>query len=147
MKRLVAAALVAAQIAGAPAAAADLPDAGRAAGPTRLGGFAGARLHIAFGGPERGGARMGLAIAPVRRTATGSGEIRLRFGEGLEFGLAGRERPALRVAGYRLAGNGDPRGPQGRRLGVSTLGAATIAATVILVGALAVALTIRSDDD
>jgi hypothetical protein len=149
MKALTAAALVAAQIlAAAPATAAELPDAPRAPGATRVAGFAGARLHIPLG--ARRGAeqpRLGLALAPLRRTAPESGEAKLRFGEGVEFGLVGHERPALRVAGYRMGPDGGLKGPDGRKLGVSTIGAVAIGATVVLVGAAAIALLFRSDED
>jgi hypothetical protein len=142
MKISVVSAFVAAQCLAAPAFAADLPDGPHYAGPSRVGGFAGARLRVAIGGRHGGEVRAGLALAPVRRTP---GEAKLSFGEGLEFGIAGRERPALRVAGYRLAPGGAV-GRDGQRLGVSTVGAVAIGAGVVVVGAIVIALAIRSGE-
>ncbi|HEY0413928.1 MAG TPA: hypothetical protein VGD66_12390 [Allosphingosinicella sp.] len=144
MKILAAAALIAGQIlAAAPASAADLLDTPCAAGATRVGAFAGARLRVPLGGGRETPVRLGLALAPVQRTGGQDGATKLRFGEGLEFGLAGRTRPALSVAGYRVGG--EANGADGRRLGVSTIGAAGIAGAVIVAGFLVLALAARSD--
>jgi len=146
MKTVAAAALIAAQLVTvAPASAAELIDSPGAA-TTRMGTFAGARASVALGG-KREGARLGIAVAPVQRSQNGRGEARLRFGEGVEFGIAGRQPAALRLAGHRVAPGGVLVDEKGRKLGVSTLEAAGIAAGVIVVGFLVLALAVRSDED
>ncbi|MFL6856681.1 MAG: hypothetical protein ACJ8EB_02100 [Allosphingosinicella sp.] len=138
-----AAALAFAQLTAAPAGAAPLLDL-HAGAPTRVDAFAGARLRIAFGGREAGKARLSLAAAPALRSADPS--ARLRIGDGVELGLAGRARPELSLAGYRLReGAAVDRG--GRRLGVSTIGVAAIVGGVIVAGLVVTALAARADDN
>lgn len=147
MKTITLAALVAAQIlAAAPAGAAELL-AGPETASSRLGSFAGARLRVDLGGKRDAKPRLGLTVAPLRQVRAGDGATRVQFGEGVELGLTGGERPALRVAGRRLAPNGELVDEDGKRLGVSTLEAAGIAAGVIVAGFLVVALAFRSDAD
>jgi hypothetical protein len=146
MKTIAAAALIAAQLAtAAPASAVELIDSSATA-TTRMGTFAGARASVALGGKQES-ARLGIAIAPLQRSQNGQGEMKLRFGEGVEFGIAGRQPPALRLAGHRIAPGGVLVDDRGRRLGVSTLGAAGIAAGVIVAGLVVLALAVRSDAD
>jgi len=146
MKTIAAAALIAAQLAAAaPASSAELIDS-PAGATSRMGTFAGARASVALGG-KREGARFGLALAPLQRSRNGQGEAKLRFGEGVEFGIAGRQAPALRVAGHRIASDGGLVDDEGRKMGVSTIGAAGIAAGVIVVGLVILALAVRSDED
>lgn len=146
MKTIIAAALIAAQLAtAAPASAAELIDS-PAFATTRMGTFAGARASVALGA-KREGARLGIAIAPLRRSQNGEGEARLRFGEGVEFGISGREPAALRLAGHRISSDGVLVDAKGKRLGVSTIEAAGIAAGVIVAGFLVLALAVRSDAD
>jgi len=146
MKKLTIGALVAGQLLGPvqPAAAADLVERDT----PQIGAFAGARLRIPLGGArEERRLRAGLTLAPTMRVGAG----RLRFGEGLEFGVAGREPVRLSLAGTpvnRLAGGG--RGPDGQRLGVSTLGWIAIgvgATVVVLVGAAALVADHISDNE
>jgi hypothetical protein len=147
MKTITATALVLAQLAAAaPAAAADL--AGPAdATQTRLGAFAGGRLRVPLGGRQDRAARLGLTLAPYSQSRGIDGRTTLRYAEGVEFGLVGRQPAQLRLAGHRLASDGTLVDDSGRRLGVSTLGAAGIAAGVIVAGAIIAALAIRNDDD
>ena len=145
MKIITAAALVAAQLAAAPASGAELIDPPAAAN-TRMGTFAGARASVALGGKSEG-ARFGLALAPVQRSQNGQGEAKLRFGEGVEFGIAGSRPPALSLAGHRIASDGGLVDEKGRKMGVSTIGAAGIAAGVIVIGLVVLALAVRSDED
>jgi hypothetical protein len=147
MRLATAAALIAAQILGAASAsAAELPDPAASAGPARTGAFAGARLRVPLGARKDQQARLGLALAPLQRRQSADGEVRLRFGEGVELEIAGREPVALRLAGQRLTPD---RGVDGKenRLGVSTIGAVAIGAGVVLLGAVAIALVIRSGED
>lgn len=102
MKILVCAALVAAQSVAAvqPAFAADIPHEATAA----TGTFGGVRLRVPFGGNEAERApRLGLAVAPTVHNMNDRGEVRMRIGEGLEFGFSqNRPAPALSLAGRRL---------------------------------------------
>lgn len=147
-RSLAAAALAAAPIlTAAPAAGAELPAAPASRGPSRVDAFAGARLRVPMGGRKAGQVRLGLAVAPAQRREDSAGAAKLRFGEGLELSLAGREPAGLRVAGYRLAPGGTLTDEDGRRLGVSTIGAVAIGTGVVLVSAVIIALAIRSGED
>jgi len=147
MKMITAAALVAAQLASAaPLSAADL--AGSAdASQTRVGAFAGGRLRVELGGRHDRPARLGLALAPYAQSRAADGRTMVRYGEGFEFGIVGREPAQVRLAGHRLATDGTLVDEGGTRLGVSTLGAAGIVAGVLVVGAVAAALLIRSNGE
>ena len=124
MRKMIVAALLAGQAATAvPARAAELD--GRGAEATERGAFAGARLRVPLGGRAGDEARAGLTLAPALHDERG----RLMLGEGLEFGVAGRDGPALRLAGRRL-----DRAGAGPRAGVSTLGAIAIGAGVVALG-------------
>ena len=138
MKKLTIVAFVAAQMLGAaqPAAAADLV----AQEAPQMGAFAGARLRMPLGGArEERQVRAGLTLAPTMRSHNADGASRLRFGEGLEFGFTGREPLRLSLAGTPVNRLTQGRaGPDGQRLGVSTIGWIAIgvgAAVVIVVGA------------
>lgn len=142
MKKLTIAALLAGQMATAvpPAIAAPLEDHPSLT-DQRRGAFIGARLRIPLDGArDERRLRAGLTLAPTVRTRNADGAGRLRFGEGLELGVAGREPVRLSLAGRpidRMAG------PDGERLGVSTLGWIAIgvgASVVILVSALALCM-------
>lgn len=146
MKAIAAASLVAAQLAAAaPTLAADLV-AGADPAQVRMGAFAGARFRVELGGRHGGRARIGLALTPTSHSQSADGRVSLRYAEGLEFGLAGREPARLRLAGYRIGPGGSLSGEKrDARLGISTLGAAGIAGGVIVVGFLVLALAYRSD--
>lgn len=148
MKTITAVSLIAAQLlAAAPVRAADLGVVAADQAQVRMGAFAGARVRLGFGGPERGRVRAGLALAPFSRSQAMDGRASLRYGEGFEFGIAGREPAGFRLAGYRL-GQGPMRGDAGGpRLGLSTLGTAAVVGGGIVVALLALALVGRSDDD
>jgi len=147
MRIVIAAALIAAQFAAtAPANAAELVD-GREKAQTRIGAFAGARLRLPLGRRQESRARVGLALAPISQSRAIDGRGTLRYGEGFEYGFAGREAASLRVAGYRVGPGGALSDARGQRLGVSTIGAAAIVGGVIVVGLVATALLIRSDED
>ncbi|MEA3015082.1 MAG: hypothetical protein QOD42_3627 [Sphingomonadales bacterium] len=139
MKTIAAASLIAAQLlAAAPVRAADLGVTADQA-QVRMGAFAGARVRLAFGGPDEGRVHAGLALAPFSRSQTIDGRASLRYGEGFEFGIAGRGPAGFRLAGYRL-GPGPVRGDAGGpRLGLSTLGTAAVVGGVIVVGLLGLA--------
>ena len=108
---------------------------------TETGTFGGVRLRIPFGGSAREPVRAGITFAPTTRTDHQDGRVRTRIGEGLEFGMVGREPMQFSLAGTpvnRLVQGGS--GPDGQRLGVSTIGWIAIgvgASLVILVAATA----------
>jgi hypothetical protein len=138
MKKLTIAALVAAQLLGStqPALAADLAEART----QEAGMFAGFRLRVPLAGEQnRQPVRAGLALAPtVQSRAMNGGEVRTRFGEGLELGFNGRQPVALSFAGTpvsRLAQG--PAGPDGHKAGVSTLGWVAIGVGVVAVSLFA----------
>ena len=131
MKSLLIPVLVAAQLlpsATTAAAAAELAAEPRQV-ETRMGAFAGARLRIALGGEKRERVRAGLAVAPALHIQDGA--LKLRVGEGLEYGLTDRRAPALSLAGRPLADLG--RAPDGPRQNVSTLGWVAIGVGVVVV--------------
>ena len=134
MKILVCAALVAAQTVAAvqPAFAADIQHESTAA----TGTFGGVRLRIPFGGSAAERApRFGLALAPTVHNMNDRGEMRMRIGEGFEFGFSqGRPDPSLSIAGRRLSAaqdnqNGDEDDDDG---GIDTGEAILIAGGVIV---------------
>ena len=130
MKLVLAAALCAAQLLpAAPALAADLR-AGDAAAPRQMGAFAGARLRLPLGG-GREKPQAGLALtSTVRSGATGE----LRFAKGAELGFSGDKPIQLTLAGTPVSRLAEGRaGPQGRKLGVSTLGWVAIGVGVLAV--------------
>jgi hypothetical protein len=140
MKKLILAAAVFGQLVAAtqPVLAAD-PLADHGATVQRRGGFAGARLHIAFGGRDAGQPRAGLAITPVLQNETAQGLQRPRFGEGAELSLTGPRGRELMLAGRPVA-NFSGYGPiagEDRKLGVSTTGWVLIGVgAVAIVGAV-----------
>ncbi|HVQ09397.1 MAG TPA: hypothetical protein VMS43_13270 [Allosphingosinicella sp.] len=144
MKTITAASLIAAQlVAAAPTSAADLGIAADHA-QVRMGAFAGARVRLAFGGPDEGGVRAGLALAPFSRSQTMDGRASLRYGEGFEFGIAGREPASVRLGGHRI-GQGPMQGDaSGPRLGLSTIETTLVVGGVIVVGLLGLAFFGRS---
>jgi hypothetical protein len=97
MKKLVAAALVAAQLAAAPAVAASLTPV-EAIG-SRGGAFAGARLRIGIGGRDAGQLRAGIGIAPLRSIQALDGRVQTSISDGVEFGIRGKSAPRLSFAG------------------------------------------------
>lgn len=136
MKKLTAAALVATQIgsAAAPAQAAEII----ASDPPRshqTGAFVGARLRLPLDG-ERRQPRATLTAAPTLRSVRPNGESRLRIGQGLEFGVDGRElrfdlagRPLSRLAQGSEA-------PGGRHNNVSTAGWVAIGVGLVVASVL-----------
>jgi opacity protein-like surface antigen len=144
MKKLTIAALLAAQLA-VPAQAADLVDT-RGVEETRQGAFAGARLRVSLDAQPRERVRAGLTLAPTRHDLRGDGSARLRFGEGLEFGLSDRRAPGLSLAGRPVAeivqGAG---GPQGDRRNVSTAGWIGIGVGVVAVAVVGYGLWLNHE--
>ena len=133
MKKLLIASLLSAPVLGSatPLIAQDFS----ASREIETGGFAGARVRIPFGGSARGEPiRAGLTFAPTVRVDYSDGRSRTRIGDGLEFGIAGNEPIRLSLAGRPVSQlvQGSP-GPDGQRLGVSTMGWIAIGAGTVLV--------------
>ncbi|HTU11403.1 MAG TPA: hypothetical protein VMG08_10960 [Allosphingosinicella sp.] len=117
-------------------------------GETETGTFGGVRLRIPFGGVAREPVRAGFAFAPVARTGYQDGRIRTRIGEGLEFGFNGRGPAQFSLAGTpvnRLAQGRE--GPDGQRVGVSTLGWVAIGVGALAVVVVSAAAICISDSD
>ena len=140
MKTLTMAALVAAQLAATaqPALAAGLTEART----QEVGAFAGLRVRMPLdGAAQQRRLRAGLTVAPAMHSRTLGGESRLRIGEGLELGLNGEQPLRVSLGGTPVSQLAQgPTGPDGRRLGVSTIGWIAIGvgvAAVIVVGAAA----------
>jgi len=149
VKKIVIAALIAAQLSG-PAAAADLVDTRSES--TRQGAFAGARIRISLDSEPRERVRAGLTLAPTRHDVRPDGTARLRFGEGLEFGATERRAPGLTFAGQPVRDLASPVGPDGTRRNVSTIGWIAIgvgvtAVTLLVVSSLCFSGEICNMDD
>jgi hypothetical protein len=135
MKSFTAAALAAAALSlvAEPVAAAELPrDAGI---QIERGTFVGARFRVPLGQSDEK-AHAGLALTATQRAP---GRAELRFAKGLELGYAGDSRLRLSLHGQpvsRLVPG--QAGPEGRKLGVSTVGwvAIGVGAVVLTVGGL-----------
>ena len=129
MKFVTLGALIAAHIA-CSAQAAELPR-DSSAEPTRTGSFAGARLRVPLGAAKEK-PHAGLAFTATQRTGdTGT----LRFSKGMELGFSGDDKVRLSFAGKPVSRlKPGAAGPDGRKLGVSTLGWIGIGVGVALVG-------------
>ena len=125
MKAIIIASLLGASI-GSAASAASL-EVGQSGAERQTAGFAGARLRLPFGGNER--PQAGLAVTSTLRSGPGS---ELRFAKGMELGFSGDRAVRLMIGGTpasRLAQG--PQTPDGRKLGVSTLGWVAIGVGVL----------------
>jgi hypothetical protein len=115
----------------------------------RPGAFGGLRLRLPLDGPRRQRRlRAGVTIAPTMHFRNADGASRQRFGEGLELGLAGGEPVRLSLGGVpvsRLAQG--PAGPDGARMGVSTLGWVAIGVGAAIVIVVAAGALCASDSD
>lgn len=146
MRILTIAALIGAQLLAAtqPAMAAQL----EAAGDQRIGAFGGLRVRLPLGG-EPGGRqlRAGLTLAPTLHGRLANGETRLRFGEGLELGVRGREPIRLSLAGRdvrRLAARDDGEGRRGVPTGALIAGGLVL---VTIAGVVFIAIALENADD
>ena len=131
MRALTIAAFAAAQVVATaqPALAAELVSE-PAAGAQQRGAFAGARIRVPLG-ETKGKMQAGLALAPTLRNGE---KAELRFGKGVELGIAGKDKLRLALGGRPVSQLASGRaGPDGKKLGVSTIGWVAIG-----VGALAV---------
>ncbi|HEX8640116.1 MAG TPA: hypothetical protein VF704_03060 [Allosphingosinicella sp.] len=129
MKKLLIAALVAAQV--APAAAADFASSQE----TDTGAFAGFRLRMPLDGDvSQRRMRASLTVAPAVRTQNLQGEVRGRIGDGIELGISRGEPVRLSIAGRPVAQlTRGAEAPGGRRAGVSTLGWVAIGVGAVVV--------------
>lgn len=149
MKKLVTGVLLASQVqtAALPAMAAELEPVS----DQRMGAFGGLRLRVPFGGEATDRRlRAGLTFAPLRQDRFASGETRLRIGEGVEFGLRGREPLRLSIAGRDLRRFNLQDGRDNDGGGISTglwIAGGLVLLTVAVVGAAALALEDAGDED
>lgn len=145
MKKLMIAALVAAQLLPVQTAlAADLP----AAAEARAGAFGGLRVRVALDRESREPrVRAGLALAPTLHSRDFGGESRLRFGEGVELGLTSREPLRLTIAGQDMRRLGAAQDEEERDGGPSTLGWIAIGVGVVAVLVVGAAAICLSDSD
>jgi hypothetical protein len=129
MKSLTAAALAAAALSLVvqPLAAAALP---REAGiQIERGTFVGARFRIPFGRSDEK-AHAGLALTATQRTP---GRAELRFAKGLDLGYAGDDKLRLSLHGQPVSRLVQGKaGPEGRKLGVSTVGWVALGVGVVV---------------
>ena len=133
MRKVTIAAVLAAQLASAaqPAFATDFA----APQDQRAGVFAGFRLRVPLDGtPHQRQVRAGLAVAPTMHSLSRDGTLRLRIGEGMEYGFRSNRPLSFSLAGqdlgqYRLGAAED-----GRRRGLSTGKVLLIVGGVIVVG-------------
>lgn len=132
MKKLPITAFCAAQFmaSACPASAAEL-QRNPPAGASQVGSFVGARARIPLGA-TREKAHAGLAFTATQRSGeTGA----LRFSTGMELGFAGDAKVRLSLAGRPVSRLGQGgAAPEGRRLGMSTLGWVGIGVAVVAVG-------------
>ena len=141
MKIIVAAA--AASLALQPIAAAELP---RDSAGSRIerSSFAGARLRLPLGG-TREKAHFGVALTMTQRSP---GAAELHFAKGLELGFAGDEKLRLSLHGQPVSSLASgARGPEGQKLGVSTLGWIGIGVGVVAVGLVGFGLWLDHEID
>jgi hypothetical protein len=131
MKFIVMGALAAAQVALAvqPVRAAELQR--EVAGPNQVGSFVGARMRVPLGA-TREKAQAGLAFTATQRAGeTGM----LRFSKGMELGFSGDNKVRLSLAGKPVSQlRQGSEGPDGRKLGVSTIGWVGIGIGVAVIG-------------
>jgi hypothetical protein len=148
MKRVLIAALLAGQLTAAaqPAFAAGLAEPSR----SEMGAFAGLRVRMPLdGNAGQRQLRAGLTVAPAMHSRTANGESRLRIGKGLELGLAGDQPLRLSLGGSPVAQLAQgPMGPDGRRMGVSTVGwiAIGVGAAALVTFGLGYVVYRNSDD-
>lgn len=150
MKNYVLAGLVAAQslLAANPAVAAPFEEMTA----VRSGTFAGARIRLSLGGQQHDRRfRAGLAISPTMRSQALSGEIRTRFGEGLELGIAGDRSLAFSLGGRPVSRlmPGSRKSEGDKRLSASTAGKVAIGAgaVALVAGAVILGIVISHADD
>ena len=147
MKTVTIAALIAGQtLAAAPGFAAELEEAPN----QQLAAFGGLRVRVPLdGSSSQRRIRAGLALAPALHTRSIGGDTRLRIGDGLELGLAENKPLRLSLAGRPVSRLGqDLAGPDGRRMGVSTVGWIAIGvgvAAVVVLGGIALAVGNSND--
>jgi hypothetical protein len=150
MKSLTAAALAAAALSlvAQPLAAAELPRESGIA--VERGTFVGARFRIPLGRSDEK-AHAGLALTATQRAP---GRAELRFAKGLELGYAGDARLRLSLHGQPVSRLVPGKaGPEGRKLGVSTLGWVGIGVGVVVLSVAGVyvlcgtGVVCNTDDD
>ena len=146
MKRILMAALIAAQaIVAVPVPAAEL-DSRSPFLDNQRGVFAGVRLRANLGGKEQA-LRAGLAMAPTSHSRRGT-NARTAMAEGLELSVSpSNDKPVVTLAGQqldRMTLFGRP--PEKEQANLSTIATvAIVAGVVVVVGALAFVHVVQSN--
>ena len=143
MRKITIAALLAAQLlpAAQPAFAADFATTQ----DQQAGVFAGLRLRMPLdGAPRQRQVRAGLALAPTLHSRSQNGAVRLRIGEGMEFGYRSNRPLSFSLAGRDLNGFRLGAAEERQRRGMSTGKILLIVGGVIVV-ALAVTTVVFID--
>lgn len=133
MKKLTIAGLLAAQLlpAADPAFAADFATTQ----DQRAGIFTGFRLRVPLDGPVRQRQfRAGFAVAPTLHRRAQDGALRMRMGEGMEFGYRPNRPLSFSVAGQDLGRFRLGAAEDGQRRGMPTGRILLIVGGVIVVG-------------
>ena len=146
MKKLMIAALVAAQLTAAQPAIAAAFGGDQS---THVGVFAGAQLRLTLGGSRAEAPRASLGIAPTVRNQGFDGSGRTRIGEGLQLSLELNRPVELNLAGTRLDRIGlapGQRAPGGQRAGISPLGGAAIGVGVVAVAVVVLFESCKNGD-
>lgn len=141
MKKIMMASLIAAQtlVVAEPALSATLDDQPQTMRQSH-GAFAGARLAIPLGG-EKPAPRIGLALTSIHQTDAVDGSRRLRFSEGVEFGLVASGKPRLSLAGQPVVRFGVAQEEEDEDGGISTLGiVGIVVGGLLVVGGIGVAV-------
>jgi hypothetical protein len=141
MRKVTIAALLGAQLAAAaqPALAADFANTQE----QRAGAFAGLRLRVPLdGAPRQRQVRAGFTLAPTLHRQSGDGAVRMRIGEGVEFGYRSGHPLTFSLAGRDLTRPRLGAAEEGRRGGLSTGEVAMIVGGVLVAGIVVTTLVL-----
>lgn len=101
----------------------------------RAGTFAGLRLRLPLdGAPQQRQLRVGFTVAPTLHSLSGNGALRMRIGEGVEFGYRSGQPLSFSLAGQDLGQFRLGAAEENRRRGMSTGKVLLIVGGVIVVG-------------
>ena len=144
MKAVMILALIAGNLASSASPLAAATPFDQAAARSEVGAFVGGRVRISLGRRSEK-PQAGIMLSPLRRTQGAAGEVRLQFGEGLEFGLKPGDKPRLTVAGASLAGPGLHLGEESdaKAKGSGLRTAAYVVGGLLLGGAIVYGLLVR----
>jgi hypothetical protein len=145
MRKVTIAALLATQLAPAaqPAFAADFA----ATQEQRAGAFAGLRLRVPLDGArQQRQVRAGLAFAPTLHGHGGDGSVRMRIGEGVEFGYRSGRPLSWSIAGRDLGRHRLGAAEEGGHRGGMSVGKVALIVGGVLVLAIGVTTIVLIDE-